>query len=98
MSAIEKKRENPALLEDERLATPPTETEATEDPVADAKRVSDSTNIHDAGSDANNTPDGLTETEEAVRRAAEDVPTGQSPTGKTDSVPVFDRSSLPPKV
>ena len=61
-------------------------------------RVSDRTNVHDAGSDANDTPDGLTESEEAVRQAAEDIPTGSSPSGPTESVPVFDRGSLPPKV
>ncbi len=97
MSAVEKKRENPALL-DERLATAPTEAGTADDPVASGKRVSDTTNVHDAGSDANDTPDGLSETEEAVRHAAEDIPTGQSPTGKINSVPVFDRGSLPPKV
>jgi hypothetical protein len=98
MSAAEKRRENPALLEDERLAAVPTEAGATDDPIAGGRRVSDTTNVHDAGSDANDTPDGLTETEEAVRHAAEDIPTGQSPTGKTDSVPIFDRGSLPPRV
>lgn len=98
MSAVEKRRENPALLQDERLATTPTEAGAADDPVAIGRRASDTTNIHDAGSDANDTPDGLTESEEAVRHAAEDIPTGQSPTGATESVPVFDRGSLPPKV
>lgn len=48
--------------------------------------------------DANNTPEGLTESEEAVRRAAEDLPLGQSPDGSTESMPVFDRAGLPPKV
>ncbi len=61
-------------------------------------QVSRRTNIHDEGSDANDTADGLTEAEEAVRHAAEDIPTGQRPEGKIDSVPVFDRASLPPKV
>lgn len=98
MSAIEPRRENPALLEDERLVTPLTETPATEDPQAVGRRVSDTTNIHDEGSDANDTEDGLTESEEAVRQAAEDVPTGASLTGPTDAVPVFDRGGLPPKV
>jgi hypothetical protein len=87
MSAIEPRRENPALLEDERLVTPPTETP-----------VSDTTNVHDEGSDANDTDDGLTESEEAIRQAAEDVPTGASLAGPTDAVPVFDRGGLPPKV
>lgn len=64
----------------------------------DIRRVSDETNIHDAGSDANDTEDGLTEAEEAVRQAAEDIPTGANPAGSRESVPVFDRGSLPPKV
>ena len=98
MSAIEPRRENPALLEDERLVTPLTETPATEDPQAVGRRVSDTTNVHDEGSDANDTEDGLTESEEAVRHAAEDIPTGGSPTGRMESVPVFDRASLPPKI
>ncbi|WP_420101182.1 hypothetical protein [Bosea sp. (in: a-proteobacteria)] len=73
------------------------EAEITAD-MPDTRRVSDLTNIHDAGSDANDTEDGLTESEEAVRQAAEDIPTGADPAGRRDSVPVFDRGSLPPKV
>lgn len=86
-------RENPALqLEEEgrRLA------EAKS--AAATHQVSLRTNIHDEGSDANDTDDGLTESEEAVRHAAEDIPTGQRPEGPIDSVPVFDRGSLPPRV
>jgi hypothetical protein len=98
MSAKEPRRENPALLEDERLASPPLETRDSDDPVAVGRRVSDTTNVHDEGSDANDTEDGLTESEEAVRHAAEDIPTGGSPTGRIESVPVFDRASLPPKI
>ena len=78
--------------------TPPTETPATEGPQAVGRRVSDTTNVHDEGSDANDTDDGLTESEEAIRQAAEDVPTGASLAGPTDAVPVFDRGGLPPKV
>jgi hypothetical protein len=86
-------RENPALqVEDEgrRLA----EAKGA----AAIHQVSLRTNIHDEGSDANDTEDGLTESEEAVRHAAEDIPTGQRPEGPIDSVPVFDRGSLPPKI
>ena len=54
------------------------------------------TGRHDAGSDANNTIDGLTSSEEMVRQAAEDVPTGR-PNRPTDNIPVFDRGRLPPK-
>ena len=52
---------------------------------------------HDSGSQANETADGLTSTSEALRRAAEDMPSG----AKTDDVektPVFDRADLAPKV
>jgi len=97
MAEPEKKRENPALLEDERRQTNPTEIGIGNDP-SDTHRTSERTNVHDAGSDANDTPDGLTESEEAVRQAAEDIPTGGSLTGRTESVPVFDRGSLPPKI
>lgn len=73
------------------------EAEITSD-TPDIIRVSDRTNVHDEGSDANDTEDGLTESEEAVRQAAEDIPTGADPAGTRESVPVFDRGSLPPKV
>ena len=51
---------------------------------------------HDEGSQANETIDGLDDETEAVRHAAEDVPTGADQ--KIDNVPVFDRAGLPPKV
>lgn len=89
---------DPALLEDERTPLTPTESPIEADPIATGRRVGDRTNVHDEGSDANDTPDGLTESEEAVRLAAEDVPSGQSLAGPIDAVPVFDRSGLPPKV
>jgi len=91
-------RENPALLQDERKLTSPTESPLVADPVQTGQRASDRTNVHDEGSDANDTVDGLTESEEAVRQAAEDLPLGQRPEGSTESIPVFDRASLPPKV
>ena len=93
-----KQRENPAILEDEREPATPGESPLAADPIQTGRRVSDRTNVHDEGSDANNTPDGLTESEEAVRQAAEDVPLGQRPEGSTESIPVFDRAGLPPKV
>ena len=86
-------RDNPALQiadDGSRLA----EAEGA----AAAHQVSLRTNVHDEGSDANDTPDGLTESEEAVRHAAEDIPTGQRPEGPIDTVPVFDRGSLPPSI
>jgi hypothetical protein len=96
-------RENPAP----RPELPQTSSDAGIDetfaqaaamPMSGGRRVSDRTNIHDEGSGANDTDDGLSEEEEAVRHAAEDIPTGQSPTGKTEDIPVFDRASLPPRI
>jgi hypothetical protein len=95
---MQKPRENPALLEDERAPIKPTESPIEADPIATGRRVSDRTNVHDEGSDANDTPDGLTESEEAVRQAAEDVPSGRPFTGPIEAIPVFDRGDLPPKV
>ncbi|MCU4179227.1 hypothetical protein [Bosea sp. BH3] len=97
MAPPEKKRENPAQLDDERRQPNSLEAGIGNDP-ADSRRTSDRTNVHDEGSDANDTPDGLTESEEAVRQAAEDIPTGGSSTGPIESVPVFERGSLPPKI
>lgn len=96
MAQPDRKRENPALL-DERNQPNPLEVGIGADP-ADTRRTSERTNVHDAGSEANDTQDGLTESEEAVRQAAEDIPTGGSPQGPTESIPVFERGSLPPKV
>lgn len=52
---------------------------------------------HDAGSQANETTDGLDDTSEALRRAAEDTPSGAKP-DDVEAVPVFDRADLPPKI
>lgn len=97
MAQIDRKRENPVRLQDERAPANAGQSVLDADP-AESHRVSDRTNVHDAGSDANDTPDGLTESEEAVRQAAEDVPVGRPLRGKTESIPVFDRGSLPPKI
>ncbi|RYE32948.1 MAG: hypothetical protein EOP23_10520 [Hyphomicrobiales bacterium] len=98
MATADRKRENPALLDDERGPALNANQTAVEADPAESSRVSDRTNVHDAGSDANDTPDGLTESEEAVRQAAEDVPVGRPLRGKVETIPVFDRGSLPPKV
>lgn len=58
--------------------------------------VAPKTAPHDEGSQANETIDGLDPETEAVRHAAEDMPTGAK--RKMDDVPVFDRAGLPPKV
>lgn len=52
---------------------------------------------HDAGSGANETPDGLEATNEALRHAAEDTPSGASP-ADVERVPVFDRAHRAPKI
>jgi hypothetical protein len=52
---------------------------------------------HDSGSQANETTDGLDSTTEALRRAAEDTPSGASP-DNVEATPVFDRADLPPKI
>lgn len=86
-------REKPATtVEDDRSRI------AEADGAAATHQTSLRTNVHDEGSDANDTDDGLTESQEAVRHAAEDIPTGQRPEGRAEAIPVFDRGSLPPKV
>jgi hypothetical protein len=52
---------------------------------------------HDAGSGANETTDGLDATNEALRHAAEDTPSGATP-DDVETVPVFDRADLAPKI
>jgi hypothetical protein len=52
---------------------------------------------HDAGSGANETSDGLDATSEALRHAAEDTPSGTTPED-VETVPVFDRADLAPKI
>lgn len=52
---------------------------------------------HDAGSQANETVDGLDATTEALRHATEDSPAGEG-RGKIEKTPVFDRAGLAPKI
>jgi hypothetical protein len=52
---------------------------------------------HDAGSGANETTDGLDAINEALRHAAEDTPSGALPED-VETVPVFDRADLAPKI
>lgn len=52
---------------------------------------------HDAGSQANETADGLDSAAEALRHAAEDTPSGAAP-DDVETTPVFDRADLPPKI
>ena len=52
---------------------------------------------HDAGSGANETLDGLDATNEALRQATEDTPSGKSP-DDAELVPVFDRAHRAPKI
>jgi hypothetical protein len=62
-----------------------------------AQPRSEVTGRHDSGSGANETIDGLTGAEEALRRAAEDTSSGQGPEEDED-MPVFDRAGELPKV
>lgn len=55
------------------------------------------TRPHDAGSQANETVDGLDASAEALRQAAEDTPSGATPED-IEKVPVFDRADLAPKI
>ena len=52
---------------------------------------------HDAGSGANETTNGLDASTEALRHAAEDTPSGALP-DDVETVPVFDRADLAPKI
>jgi hypothetical protein len=52
---------------------------------------------HDSGSQANETVDGLDATAEALRRAAEDTPSGAAP-DDVEKTPVFDRADKAPKI
>ena len=55
------------------------------------------TKPHDAGSQANETVDGLDAATEALRHAAEDTPSGATP-DDVEKIPVFDRAGLAPKI
>ena len=59
-----------------------------------AMRRSQITGKHDEGTEANETADGLNESDEAIRHGAEDIPIGE----RREDIPVFDRRELPPKV
>jgi hypothetical protein len=52
---------------------------------------------HDSGSAANETVDGLDSTTEALRKAAEDTPSGAE-RGDIEKTPVFDRADQAPKI
>ena len=52
---------------------------------------------HDAGSQANETEDGLDLATEAMRRSAEDTPSGTG-RGDIEKTPVFDLADLAPKI
>ena len=59
------------------------------------KPRSEVTGRHDPGSGANETADGLTSNEEAIRRGAEDIPvTGRQ--ASVEDIPVFDRADTLP--
>jgi hypothetical protein len=72
-------------------------TQSNRDPVTSETGEQVPARPHDAGSQANETVDGLDATTEATRHAAEDTPSGTGP-GKIEKTPVFDRADLPPKI
>ena len=100
-AALENPRERVGSIE----RSGPTETEATSateinKPIG-ARPRSEVTGRHDAGSGANETPDGLSSLDEAVRHGAEDIPLGPSiedADEEADDVPVFDRADRLPKI
>ena len=55
---------------------------------------SEVTGVHQPGMGANETPDGLSGTEEAARRAAED----ETEVDEFEELPVFDRADAIPKI
>jgi hypothetical protein len=63
--------------------------------ISTARPASDVTDVRDAGTDVE-TDDGLTATEESLREAAEDTPTGAP--ASADDEPVFDRGDAPPRI
>lgn len=67
---MQMQKESPARLDDDRLLTTPQESPLAADSVQTGRRVSHQTKVHDEGSEANDTPDGLTEIEEATRHAS----------------------------
>ncbi len=79
-------------------------TQASEDQPVGASRRSDVTGRHDNGDE---TIDGLTGSEEAARRQAEDVPLASEPEDDDEAAelaeegaeetPVFDEASQPPR-
>jgi len=72
-------------------------TESNRDPVTPETGEQVPARPHDAGSQANETDDGLDAAAEAIRHAAEDMPAGTG-SGKIEKTPVFDRADLPPKI
>jgi hypothetical protein len=92
-------------LSETDAATVPSETarmSTANEPAGIARSIgarprSEVTSGHDVGSDANETVDGLTSTEEAIRRGAEDTPIG-APEQELEELPVFDRGDALPKV
>jgi hypothetical protein len=66
-------------------------------PEADAHPLSEMTAHHDPGSGAEETDDGLDDIVEAVRHAAEDIPTADGLEDRPAEMPVFERSLTQPK-
>jgi hypothetical protein len=71
--------------------------EKNRDPSADEAGEQIPARPHDAGSQANETMDGLDATAEVLRHAAEDTPSGAKP-DDVEKTPVFDRADKAPKI
>ncbi len=84
----------PTGREDNKGADPGTLAAEEIDQPVGAKPRSNVTGRHDPGSGANETVDGLSDTEEMTRRAAEDT----APGTRDRDTPVFDRGRRIPKV
>jgi len=72
MAQPDRKRENPALLQDERKPPNAAEAGIDADP-SDARTAGDRSHVNDAGSDAPDTPDGPAKAEEIARQPVEPI-------------------------
>jgi hypothetical protein len=91
--------ETPAGRADDNGASDPTSPANDEIRRPDVRATPRSavTDHHEPGTGAEENEDGLSDTEEAIRRAAEDVGTGDGTEDRHD-MPVFDRADAPPKI
>jgi len=84
--------------EDDLGADPASPSAADVDKPVGARPLSEVTGRHQPGMGANETTDGLSETEEAVRVAAEDETDVEESGREEPDDPVFDRAEAMPKI